>query len=134
MSSSGKNKFTHVKKRDGRIVPFDQTRITNAICRAMQASKEGDWENDPIRVSSEVVAGLNSLYPATHIPHVEEIQDLVEETLILLEFPKTAKAYILYRYERAEIRKKALAIPDRVKQLEAESKKYFPNMWNTGFQ
>lgn len=127
MSSSGKNKFTHVKKRDGRIVPFDQTRITNAICRAIQASKEGDWENDPIRVSSEVVAGLNSLYPATHIPHVEEIQDLVEETLILLEFPKTAKAYILYRYERAEIRKKALAIPDRVKQLEAESKKYFPN-------
>ncbi|MCF6155292.1 MAG: ribonucleoside-triphosphate reductase [Candidatus Brocadia sp.] len=127
MSGSVKNKFTHVKKRDGRIVPFDQARITNAIYRAMQASKEGDLENDPIRVSREVVTGLNRLYPATHIPHVEEIQDLVEETLILLEFPKTAKSYILYRHERAEIRRKALAIPDRVKQLVAESKKYFPN-------
>ncbi len=127
MSSSVKNKFTHVKKRDGRIVPFDQTRITNAIYRAMQASKEGDLEKDPIRVSSEVVAGLNEQFPATHIPHVEEIQDIVEETLILLEFPKTAKAYILYRHERAEIRKKTLAIPDRVKQLVAESKKYFSN-------
>ncbi len=127
MSSSVKNKFTHVKKRDGRIVPFDQTRITNAICRAMQSSNEGDPESDPIRVSDGVVAELNKQYPATHIPHVEEIQDIVEETLILLEFPKTAKSYILYRHERAEIRKKTLAIPDRVKQLVAESKKYFPN-------
>lgn len=126
MSSAGRKPFTYVKKRDGRTVTFDQTRITNAIRRAMEASKEGDWEKDPIRVSREVVAGLNRLYPATHIPHVEEIQDMVEETLILLEFPKTAKAYILYRHERAEIRKKAIEIPDRVRQLVAESKKYFP--------
>lgn len=126
MSGSGKKSFSQVKKRNGRIVSFDQARIANAIRRAMEASKEGDWEKDPLRVSQEVVAGLSRLYPATHIPHVEEIQDLVEETLILLEFPKTAKAYILYRHERAEIRKKARAIPDQVRQLVAESKKYFP--------
>ncbi|MDN3513790.1 MAG: ATP cone domain-containing protein [Candidatus Brocadia sp.] len=122
------NKFTHVKKRDGRVVPFDQAHITNAVCRAMQASKEGDPGNDSVRVSDEVVAGLNKHYPAAHIPHVEEIQDLVEETLILLEFPKTAKAYILYRQERAEIRKKTLTVPDRVRQLVTESKKYFSNV------
>lgn len=127
MSNSTENKFSHVRKRDGRIVPFDQTRITNAIYRAMQASKEGDAEKYSKRVSNEVVAELNRLYPAAHIPHVEEIQDLVEETLILLEFPKTAKAYILYRHERAEIRKKALTVPDRVRRLVAESEKYFSN-------
>jgi ribonucleoside-triphosphate reductase (thioredoxin) len=127
MSDTAENKFTHVRKRDGRIVPFDQTRITNAIYRAMQASKEGDLEKDPLRISNGVVTELSKHYPATHIPHVEEIQDLVEEELILFEFPKTAKAYILYRHERAEIRKKALIIPDRVKQLVTESKKYFSN-------
>lgn len=125
MPDSTENKFTHIRKRDGRIVPFDQTRITNAIYRAMQASKEGDLKKDPIRVSDEVVTELNRRYPTGHIPRVEEIQDIVEEALILLEFPKTAKAYILYRYERAEIRKKALAVPDQVRQLVAESKKYF---------
>lgn len=128
MPNSVQSKFTHIRKRDGRIVPFDQTRITNAVYRAMQASKEGDLEKDPIQVSHEVITELNRLYPSTHIPHVEEIQDLVEETLVLLEFPKTAKAYILYRHERAEIRKKTLAISDRVRQLVAESKKYFLNV------
>ncbi|MGQ3684397.1 MAG: ATP cone domain-containing protein [Candidatus Loosdrechtia sp.] len=127
MASTAENKFMHVRKRDGRIAPFDQTRITNAVGRAMQASREGDLEKDPPRISDVVVAELNKDYPATHIPHVEEIQDLVEEALILHEFPKTAKAYILYRYERAEIRKKALTVPDRVKQLVAESKRYFSN-------
>lgn len=127
MPNSIENKLTHVRKRDGRIVPFDQTRIVSAVSRAMQATKEGDPVKDPIRVSNAVVAELNRLYPVTHIPHVEEIQDLVEETLILLEFPKTAKAYILYRHKRAEIRKKTLAIPDRIKQLVVESKKYFSN-------
>lgn len=127
MSDTAENKFTHVRKRDGRIVPFDQTRITNAIYRAMQASKEGNLEKDPLWISNGVVTELSKHYPATHTPHVEEIQDLVEEALILFEFPKTAKAYILYRHERAEIRKKALIIPDRVKQLVAESKKYFSN-------
>lgn len=122
-----KNKFTHVKKRDGRIVPFDQTHITNAVCLAMQASKEGDMGKDPARVSDDVVAELNKQYPSTHIPHVEEIQDIVEDALILLEFPKTVKAYILYRHERAEIRKKNQAVSDRVKQLVGESKKYFSN-------
>ncbi len=127
MSNSTENKFSHVRKRDGRIVPFDHTRITNAVYHAMQASKEGDLEKDPARVSDKVVKELNKYYPAAHIPHVEEIQDLVEETLILLEFPKTAKAYILYRHERAEIRKRAMAVPGRIRQLVTESKKYFSN-------
>ncbi len=61
------------------------------------------------------------------MPQVEEIQDLVEESLILLDFPKTAKAYILYRHERAKIRDKVKDVPAHVKQLAAESKQYFKN-------
>ncbi|ADE14746.1 Ribonucleoside-triphosphate reductase [Nitrosococcus halophilus Nc 4] len=127
MSHSVQNKFSQVRKRDGRLVPFDQSRITHAIFRAMEASKEGDLAHDPSRVSDKVIAELNQQYPATHIPQVEEIQDLVEETLILMEFAKTAKAYILYRHKRAQIRKKAKAVPEKVKQLATESKSFFSN-------
>lgn len=121
------NKFTQVRKRDGRIVPFDAARITNAVRRAMQASGEGDLTRDPQRVSDQVVSELNRRFPPAHTPQIEEIQDVVEETLILFDLAKTAKAYILYRHERARVREKARAVPARVKQLAAESKKYFPN-------
>lgn len=127
MTAAAQSKFSHVRKRDGRIVTFDQGRITGAVYRAMQATGEGDLTKDPIGVSDKVVKELNSRFPATHVPHIEEIQDVVEETLILLDFPKTAKAYILYRQERSESREKQKAIPPRIKELAQESKKYFRN-------
>jgi ribonucleoside-diphosphate reductase alpha chain len=120
-------KFKEVKKRDGRIVPFDQGRITNAIFKAMQATGEGNLEKDPARVSDAVVREINKRFPQEHIPHVEEIQDIVEECLILMDFPKTAKAYILYRQKRAEIRERKKLVPERVRNLARESKKYFRN-------
>jgi intein/homing endonuclease len=93
----------------------------------MQASKEGDLTRDPQRISEQVTVELNRQYPVLHIPQVEEIQDLVEETLILMEFAKTAKAYILYRHKRAQIREKAKAIPEKVKQLATKSNPFFRN-------
>lgn len=120
--------FTNVIKRDGRIIPFNQNKITNAIYKAMEATGEGDLRRDPIRVSDRVVKELIKKYPPTHTPHVEEIQDVVEETLILMDFPKTAKAYILYRQERAQIREKRKLIPERVKELVIKSKRYFRNV------
>ncbi len=119
--------FQFVIKRDGRIVPFDQQRITNAVYKAMQATGEGDLTRDPIRVSEWVVKELTKRYPKDHKPHIEEIQDVVEEVLITRDFPKTAKAYILYRQKRAELRDKRKTIPDKVKKLVQESKKYFRN-------
>lgn len=121
------SKFKEVKKRDGRIVPFDQARITIAVQKAMEASGEGDAAKDARRVSDRVVTELNKRYPADHIPTIEEIQDIVEESLILMDFPKVAKAYILYRQKRAEVREKAAAIPERVRKLAQESKQYFRN-------
>lgn len=119
--------FKFVKKRDGRVVSFDQARITNAIYRAMQATGEGSPAQDPQRVSDRVVRELRKKYPSAYIPSIEEIQDVVEEALILMDFPKTAKAYILYRSKRAEVREKQAVIPERVRQLVKESKKYFRN-------
>lgn len=119
--------FKSVRKRDGRIVPFDQDRITSAVYRAMQAAGEGDLTRDPARVSSRVAQSLIKKFPSRHIPTIEEIQDLVEEALIILDFAKTAKAYILYRSKRAEIREKRVSIPEEVRKLVEESKKYFRN-------
>lgn len=119
--------FKSVKKRDGRVVRFDQSRITSAVYRAMEAIQEGDLGRDPQKVSDRVVRGLIKKFPADYIPTIEEVQDVVEETLILSDFPKTAKAYILYRQKRSDVREKERLIPDRVKELAAESKKHFRN-------
>ncbi len=122
-----KSKITKVKKRDGRIVDFEQEKITKAVFKAMQAIGEGNLDKDPSRITERVVRELKKRYPPGHIPNVEEIQDLIEEMLIVMDFPKTAKAYILYRQERAKIREKRKRIPEKVRKLAAESKKYFPN-------
>lgn len=119
--------FTSVKKRDGRIVPFDQERITKAVFRAMKAEGEGDLTKDPLRVSSRVMQELIRKFPSSHIPSIEEIQDVVETALIVLDFPKTAKGYILYRSKRAEIREKQKLVPPHVRKSVEESKKYFQN-------
>ncbi len=120
------NSFAEVRKRDGRIVPFDQDRITSAIARAMAATGEGSAQSAE-KVSEQVVGALMKKYPAGHVPAIEEIQDVVETQLILMDFQKTAKAYILYRNERSQLRENKKEIPEYVKKLAAASKKYFHN-------
>lgn len=116
-----------VKKRDGRVVAFDQTKIQNAIYRAMFVTQEGNLDYDPQRLTELVVKGLIKKYYLNYTPTIEDIQDTVEETLIITDYPKTAKAYILYRNKRAEVREKRKPIPERVQTLVSESKKYFSN-------
>ncbi len=119
--------FTQVRKRDGRLALFDPQRIIEAVRRAMQTHGEGDINTDPARVAQHALVAIARRAPLTQVPQVEELQDQVEESLILLDFPKTAKAYILYRHERAKIRDKCKEVPEHVKQLAADSKKYFRN-------
>lgn len=123
-------RFTQVRKRDGRLVAFDRQRIASAVARAMQACGEGDPQADGETVAAKVVSALARHFPAGHIPQVEEIQDLVEETLILMEFARTAKAYILYRHERARVREKAAAVPEEVLKITAASKQYFSDIFS----
>ena len=123
----GKHEFQEVRKRDGRVVAFDQNKITNAIAKAMNVTGEAKTREDAEKVSEQVVASLAKKFPKEHIPTIEEVQDVTETQLILMDYAKTAKAYILYRNERAQIREKKREIPERVKELFEESKKYFRN-------
>ena len=87
--------ITQVKKRDGRIVEFNQQKITNAIFKAAQ-SVGGDDMSLAVHNSNDVFRVLGEHFN-TGVPTVEDIQDIVEEVLIKNGHAKTAKAYILYR-------------------------------------
>ena len=109
--------FTTIKKRDGSEVSFDQDLITKAIARAGQATKEFD-DATAKDLSDQVVALLSKNFSPEklkfapldrQIPHVEEIQDAVEQTLMKSHFKKTAKSFILYRAQHAEMRAFATA-------------------------
>ncbi len=127
MFFSKKVQFTEVRKRDGRVVAFDQSKITSVISRAMQTTGEGNAKDDAEKVSQAVMEALAKKFNKESIPTIEEIQDVVETQLILSDFSKTAKAYILYRKDRSEIRDKKTAIPEHIVELVRESKKYFRN-------
>jgi len=95
-------------KRDGRIVPFDISKITNAIFRAAQSVGGKDEELAKI-LAEEVIERLTKEYKLKN-PTVEDIQDAVEKTLIEKGHAKTAKAYILYRYKKNEERQRRALI------------------------
>jgi ribonucleoside-triphosphate reductase len=111
-----------VLKRDSKLEPFDQERITIAIWKAARAVGGKDKEQAK-RVSDEVVAELNKIYGDDGVPTVEEIQDMVEKRLIENGHASTAKAYILYRKQHNDMRELAalLSSADLVDQyLEVE--------------
>ncbi|MEM3578988.1 MAG: ribonucleoside triphosphate reductase [Candidatus Bathyarchaeia archaeon] len=95
-----------VRKRDGRLEPFDQERITNAIWKAAKAVGGKDRELAK-KLSDQVVAELKKRFGEDGVPTVEEIQDLVEKILIENGHARTAKAYILYRKQHQDIRELA---------------------------
>jgi len=94
-----------IKKRDGRIVDFDIKRISDAVYKAMEAAGQPNRKSAK-ELAEDVVRLLVKKHKKTpkFIPSIEEIQDLVEETLIEKGYAKVAKVYILYRQKRAEIR------------------------------
>ena len=92
----------HIIKRDGRKVPFNIEKIANAIFKAAQSCGGSDFNE-----AMDIAVTTCELYEqklGNKIPTVEEIQDIVEKVLIEKGHAKTAKAYILYRYERTRSR------------------------------
>ena len=94
-----------VTKRNGDIVFLDQEKIINAIASANDETEEMT-NNDVLNVSNLVIKNIKK-----ENIHVEEIQDIVEGQLMLEGHTKTAKAYILYRKEQSDNRKKDLFKP-----------------------
>ncbi|MFA6077852.1 MAG: ATP cone domain-containing protein [Candidatus Paceibacterota bacterium] len=118
-----------IQKRDGLIVDFDIDRVTSAVHKAMIATGEGS-EKEAEYISRKVYSELlrvNKLVK-NFLPTVEGIQDFVETQLITEDYAKTAKAYILYREERSRLRREVGEVPEKVRKLSEESKKYFRNV------
>ncbi len=114
-----------IKKRDGRIVPLDTAKILSAIKKAFNAQGIYDESVYP-KLTEQVVDFINEKYQSK-VPSVEEVQDLVETVLILNKYAGVAKAYILYRNERAKVRARRTSVPEHVQKLITESKSYFRN-------
>lgn len=94
--------FDTIKKRDGRIVEFDSSKITTAIAKAGKATGEFD-AREARKLTLRVLTLAHDLRLGP-LPDVEEVQDIVERVLLDSPFHKTAKAYILYREQHAQIR------------------------------
>ena len=112
MSATDINFPSRVVKRDGRIVKYNPDKIVTAVLKTMRAVGEVD-EDLAINISNVVTSKLNGSKEIS----VEEIQDKVEDSLIRMASPRLAKAYILYRAERAQVRdfRQVIGVEDDLK-------------------
>ena len=115
-----------VIKRDGQIVDFDSEKITNAICKASNITKEID-QFTARRLTKNVIKIVNDFVKEKQsnmsAPTIEEIQDIVEKVLLSSEYKQTAKSYILYREQHNKMRDFAKhasidMVDDYLKQLD----------------
>ncbi|MEJ0053479.1 MAG: ATP cone domain-containing protein [bacterium] len=115
-----------IEKRDGRLVPFEFEKIVSAIHKAMIAENEGT-DADATLVAHQVAGELARFAKKykNFLPTVEGIGDAVETQLILNGYAKAAKGYILYRDKRSQMRANKIEVPEHVRKLAEESKKYF---------
>ena len=92
-----------IRKRDGKISDFNPIKITNAIWKAAQAVGGKDYKKS-IELTDKVMERLEKELKKGEIPTVEQVQDIVEKTLIEEGHAKTGKAYILYRKQHMDMR------------------------------
>ncbi len=97
--------LNQVVKRDGRVMPFDSSKIADAIFQAATAVG-GEDRQTADDLAEIITVYLENHYSDENPPGIEDIQDLVEKTLIETGHAKTAKAYIIYRQKRARLRDK----------------------------
>ena len=126
INSQIENSIIEIRKRNGSISNFDKDKISNAIFKALEATNKPDKE-----LATELTNGvLNKLaehgFSAEYAPSVEDIQDLVESTLIDQGHSDIARAYILYRHERRKIRDEKMRILN-TKTLDSVAKAFDTN-------
>src|SRR3989338_11200308 len=103
-------KISEIKKRDGSVVSFEESKIANAIYKAASSVGGKDLE-EAKRIAARVLKELES--EVEGIPTVEQVQDMVEKVLIELGHAKTAKAFIVYRQKRAELREQKMKLLEK---------------------
>ena len=110
-----------VKKRDGRIVSFEEQKIIDAILKAFK-QVDGVINDYAVNKATNIAAYIRGYYEdVEEIPEIEEIQDLVEKGLMATKRKDVAKAYILYREERNKIRNKNSALMQSIAEKIAAS-------------
>jgi ribonucleoside-diphosphate reductase alpha chain len=128
-NNSRENLITQIRKRDGRIVDFGKSKISNAIYKALVATGKPDYHLAETLTDKVIKKMVQHGYTSTEIsaiPSVEDVQDIVESILIEEGLSDTAKSYILYRHERRKIRDEKMKILNK-KDLDEVDKAFDVN-------
>ena len=128
-NNSRENLITRIRKRDGRIVDFGKSKISNAIYKALVATGKPDYRLAETLTDKVIQKMVQHGYTSTEIsaiPSVEDVQDIVESILIEEGLSDTAKSYILYRHERRKIRDEKMKILNK-KDLDEVDKAFDVN-------
>lgn len=128
-NNSKENLITRIRKRDGRVVDFGKSKISNAIYKALVATGKPDYHLTEALTNKVVQKMVQHGYSSTEIsaiPSVEDVQDIVESILIEEGLSDTAKSYILYRHERRKIRDEKMKILNK-KDLDEVDKAFDVN-------
>ncbi|HJJ22163.1 MAG TPA: adenosylcobalamin-dependent ribonucleoside-diphosphate reductase [Nitrosopumilus sp.] len=115
--------INEIRKRNGIVTVFNKDKISNAIFMALEAASKADRgvaEQLTDRVVNKLV---EQGFTSTRAPTVEDIQDIVESTLIDSGNSDIAKAYIVYRHERRKLRDEKMRVLN-LKSLDPVSKKF----------
>ncbi|MGB0004872.1 MAG: ATP cone domain-containing protein, partial [Nitrososphaeraceae archaeon] len=129
VNNSNEKTIIQIRKRDGRIVEFNQNKISNAIYRALIAMGKSEYqlaEKLSNKVMQKMVQQRYGLDNTAMVPSVEDVQDIVESILIEEGLSDTAKAYILYRHERRKVRDEKMKILNK-KDLDEVDKAFDVN-------
>lgn len=128
-SPNEKGAFKVIRKRDGRLMEFNEAKITEAIFKAAQAVG-GEDRTLAMELTLEVLKSLKNKF-GDKIFTVEDVQDCVEKILIENGHARTAKAYILYRAHRTRIRDAQSDLMDAVEEILIETNRENANVGNS---
>jgi len=122
-NSQIENTINEIRKRNGTVTTFDLDKISNAIFQALAATSKAD-RGVADKLAGEVLDKLvEQGFTSDKAPTVEDIQDIVESTLIDSGNSDIAKSYIVYRHERRKLRDEKMRVLN-IKALDPVSKKF----------
>ena len=114
-NSQIESSIAEIRKRNGKVTNFEKNKITNAIHKALMATNQDDRDLAEELTNGVLDKLITQGFSSSHPPSVEDIQDMVESTLIEQGHSEIAKSYILYRHERRKIR------DDKMKTLNTDN-------------
>jgi len=122
-NSQIENTINEIRKRSGAVTVFNKDKISNAIFKALAATSKADRGLAEQLTDNVIDKLVEQGFTSSRAPTVEDIQDIVESTLIDSGNSDIAKAYIVYRHERRKLRDEKMRILN-LKSLDPVSKKF----------